>query len=258
MTPGQLVKAVSIALDMPVETITQHDRNLAIAGVRTMGARGRHAPHATPLDAARLLVATLGSVRVKDSVETLRMFENTQKQPELDWPKVIADSRARGMKVTGEQERHLLGNPRKFSDPAIDALPQTHNFIEGLAALISAASGPIEDLDQYLQRFAEIYIECGGPVWIRARIGHMSQGSASYEQPRPEPSPKKPAQPEVPRYRQYVRYYGVFQKRDVYGVAIMLLGKAFRDGGLPFETTKEAVGALLGLNAPTKSKKKVV
>jgi hypothetical protein len=236
MTPGQLVKAVSIALDMPLETITQHDRNLAIAGLRTMGARGRHAPHATPLDAARLLAATLGSVRVKDSVETLRILENTERRPELDWEELDLE-------------------PRRFSDPAIDALPRTHNFVEGVAALISAASDPIEDLDQYLQRFAEIYIECGWGSG-RARIGHMSQGSVRYDDA-PKSSKKPEPSPEVPRHRRYVRYYGVFQRRDVYGAAIILLGKAFRDDGLPFETTEDALDALLGLKkAPAKSKKR--
>jgi hypothetical protein len=39
----------------------------------------------------------------------------------------------------------------------------------------------------------------------------------------------------------------------------MLLGRAFRDDGLPFETIREALAALLlGLKkAPAKSKKKV-
>ena len=60
MTPGELVKAISIALDVPEETVVQHDRNLAVAGLRTTGARGRNAPHVTYLDAARVIVAMLG------------------------------------------------------------------------------------------------------------------------------------------------------------------------------------------------------
>ena len=66
MTPGQLVKAVSIALDVPEETVVQHDRNLVVAGLRTTGARGINAPPVTYQDAARLFVATLASIRTKD------------------------------------------------------------------------------------------------------------------------------------------------------------------------------------------------
>jgi hypothetical protein len=242
---------------MPLETITQHDRNLAIAGLRTMGARGRHAPHATPLDAARLLVATLGSIRVKDSVETIRKFESAKYDPiKMNWREIIADSRAHGIEVTEEQEKHLLDN-REFSDPAIDALPQNHNFVEGIAALISGASSPMEDLDQHLQRFAEIHIECGSG-FFRASLGRMSQGSVRYRPVEPKATAKKSEaeRPPRPRYQRYAWFYGVDQRRNVFGVAIMLLGKAFRDGGLPFETTKEAVGALLGSKtAPAKSKK---
>ena len=76
MTPGQLVKAMSIALNTPLETVTQHDRNLAIAGLRTTGARGRNAPHVTTLDAARLLAAILGSIRTMDSVVTVEGLES--------------------------------------------------------------------------------------------------------------------------------------------------------------------------------------
>lgn len=60
-----------------------------------------------------------------------------------------------------------------------------------------------------------------------------------------------------PRYKQYARYYGVSQQRSVFGSAIMLLGKAFRDGGLPFETTRDAIEALVGYKkASSKSKEK--
>src|SRR6516164_7491190 len=115
MTPGQLVTAVSIAMDVPLETVTQHDRNLAIAGLRTMGARGVNAPHVTTLDAARLVVATLASVRTKDSVETVLKFES-----------INFDS----------------GNPGKRSllIPGLADLPDRHNFVEALASLIERAS----------------------------------------------------------------------------------------------------------------------
>ena len=46
--------------------------------------------------------------------------------------------------------------------------------------------------------------------------------------------------------------------RTAYGTAIMLLGKAFRDGSLPFDGTKDALNALLGSEkASAKGNKKV-
>src|ERR1035437_2530914 len=86
LTPGQLVNAVAIALNVPVETIVQHDRNLVVAGLRTKGGRGHSAPKVTPLDAARLVTAVLGSVRIVDSVATVRLFEQTVRVPLDDIP----------------------------------------------------------------------------------------------------------------------------------------------------------------------------
>jgi hypothetical protein len=255
MTPGQLVKAMAVALNMPEEVVVQHDRNLAMAGLRTKKGRGPSAAEVTPLDAARLLAATLGSVRNKDSVYTVSKFERTKMRPRVNVDEIMADwLRSRGAELPEE----LKTIP--FSDPAIDGLPQTHNFIEGIAALISDASGPIEDIDQYLQRFALIFIEFGGKLLPGiARIGRWSQHRpVDYEPAWRKASTKEPEpeQPEVPRHQRYARYYGINQQRDIYGSAIMLLGKAFRDGGLPFETTKDALDALLGSKkTPAKSKK---
>jgi hypothetical protein len=166
---------------------------------------------------------------------------------------IMADwLRTRGEELPAELKRI------PFSDPAIDGLPPTHSFIEGIAALISDASAPIEDLDQYLQRFALIFIEFGGKLLPGiARIGNWSQQGPVYYEPawrKASTEEPEPEQPEVPRHQRYARYYGINQQRDIYGSAIMLLGKAFRDNGLPFDTTKDALDALLGLK-PAKSKK---
>jgi len=253
VTPGELVKAISIALDVPEETVVQHDRNLAVAGLRTTGARGRNAPHVTYLDAARVIVAMLGSVRTKDSVETVRKFETAKFDPvKVDWQEMAANARALGFKISYMD----IADLNRKADPAIDALPQAHNFIEGVAAVISAASCPIEDLDLHLQRFAEMWIECDSR-YTSATIAWRNQASAKYQRgwaPSKKPGPE---QPEMPRHQRWARSYGVHQRRNIYGSAIMLLGKAFRDGGLPFETTRDAIKALLMNKAPAKSKKKV-
>jgi|SRR6516164_7038497 hypothetical protein len=116
MTPGQLVKAVSIALQVPEETVVVHDRNLVVAGLRTKSGRGPSAAKVTPHDAARLLVATLGSARSKDSVHTVREFE------------------------TAVFRSDPFGFIANIEHPALAELPDGHNFIEALTSLIKAAS----------------------------------------------------------------------------------------------------------------------
>jgi hypothetical protein len=248
MTPAQLVKAVSLALDVPEETVATHDRNLVIAGLRTTGARGRHAPDMTHRDAARLFVAVLGSVRVKDSVETVQAFERT-----------VHDSPYRVLLEIFEQER-FQETPQEpppvwFSDPAFDVLPAGHNFVDAVASLISEASAPVGDLDRYLQRFGSIKINCD-----TFKTGVISGRGYAYYRLKPAPASKaKPSQAYdqvEAHHKRDARHYGMHQSRDVPGSAIMLLGKAFRDNGLPFETTEEALDALLGSKkAPAKSKK---
>jgi hypothetical protein len=252
MTPGQLVKAVAIALDVPEETVVQHDRNLVVAGLRTKGGRGRSAPAVTTLDAARLFTATLGSIRIKDSVATVQAFERTRFDPPKSFAEQVAAFRARGVTVPGDE--YDEPDREKFFDMAIMSLPQNHNFVEGLAALISDAGGPLQadQLDKYQRRFAEIIIGCEAP-YIGATIGRMGSGGGSVHY-RTVFAPLSDAQKQAndkldskrekeERYKRYTRIYGIHQRRDVYGTAIMLLGRAFRENGLSFSTTKEALDA---------------
>jgi hypothetical protein len=248
MTPGQLVKAVSIALDVPEETVVQHDRNLVVAGLRTTGARGRNAPHVTTLDAARLLVATLGSVRTKDSVETVEFFEQA-----------IFNSR----RAEREALRKRLGEPpAEIADPedgadiAISNLPRGHNFIEGLAAVIAEASKPIDDLQAHLMRFSNLGLTCSS--FGGGAIGGL-RGVADYFVPRGNHPVGKESQREREE-REYCRT-GISQTRIVGGTAIMLLGSAFRDNGLQYANAREAYlagyGARDAKKAPAKARKKV-
>lgn len=266
MTPGQLVKAVSIALDVPEETVVQHDRNLVVAGLRTTGARGRNAPAVSPLDAARLFVAVLGSVRAKDSVSTVRAFEEKIYNPvpgltDEKLTEMAAEFREQGNFV-GEKAALAIRDekPRKeFLDQAIHGLHERHNFVEAIASLISAASVPA-DLDQYLQRFAELIVDCQSYRDSVAHIGKIgSTGGVRYE-PKPRNRLIKPPGPpdEEPRHKRYARHYGISWRRTAYGSAIMLLGKAFQDEGLPFGTTRDAIDSLLGSQKrPTKAIRRV-
>jgi hypothetical protein len=244
MTPGQLVKAVSIALDVPEETVVQHDRNLVVAGLRTTGARGINAPPVTHLDAARLVAAVLGSVRVKDSALVVQRLE----QNKFDSPKSFSE-RVAGLRAAGAMAEFEAdtSDREKFSDPAIMTLPPTHNFVDAIASLIGDASAPISNLDNYLKRFAPLFISCEAP-WSEANIVHMDfmGSSASY---RKEPATGGRAASllkERPRHERYAGYYGIIQKREVYGSAIMLLGRAFREDGLNFASTREALNDFLG------------
>jgi hypothetical protein len=219
-------------MDVPEETVVQHDRNLVVAGLRTTGARGINAPAVTPLDAARLLIGVLASVRTKDSVDTVRAFNKTRfeaAKSEEEWFEVL---RAKGRPLP-----NVTPSASKFSDPAITALPPDHNLIDALAALISDASLPVTNLDDHIERFATLLITCHSPV-VEASIGRIGQraGSAYYR------LAKYPAQPA------YAEYYGMKQSRAVAGLAIMLLGRAFRENGLNSASTKEELADFLRSN----------
>ena len=60
-TPGQMVQTMADVLGMPAATVSQYDRQLAEAGLRTTGGRGPSAAKVGATDAANLLIAILGS-----------------------------------------------------------------------------------------------------------------------------------------------------------------------------------------------------
>lgn len=69
-TPGQLVKCLSDALDIPEPTVVLYDRLLAENGLRSKGGRGTSAAKVTAMDAANLLLAILGSPVTGASIRT--------------------------------------------------------------------------------------------------------------------------------------------------------------------------------------------
>ena len=279
MTPGQLVKAVALALDVPEETVVQHDRNLVVAGLRTKGGRGRSAAKVTPLDAARLIVAVLGSLRTKDTVATVRALEKT----EFDPPKSQADlvailKKARIALPVGDE--NTVWDDSKFADPAIDALPKNHNFVEAMASIISDASQQIDDMERYLERFVPFMIYCdsksGGniskigaspllrtkhPIAASETVGgsYRIDGVKRDWTPRLPKTELEKAELEKaePIHKKYSRHVGIHQTRVITGATIMLVGKAFRDDGLQYRTADDALNALYGQKeASAKSKKK--
>jgi hypothetical protein len=248
MTPGQLVDAVAIAMDVPRKNVVAHDRNLALAGLRTIGGRGLSAPAVTPLDAARLLVANLAALRTMDSVSTIKAFESA-----MFIPPDTYESMAAALHDEGDFEHPdlKLYDAKDVLDLPIFNLPKKHNFVEAVAELIASASAPVpqDQFDQYLQQFADLEITCVAPETYGRikRIRPESDSAIVYEPAarsisaavRNEDKPRSPAIDD--RYKRYLMLQGVHQYRSAYGNSILLLGRAFREGGLPFETTRDAL-----------------
>jgi hypothetical protein len=247
MTPGQLVQAMTIAMDVPRKNVVAHDRNLVLAGLRTVGGRGLSAPAVTPLDAARLLVANLAALRTMDSVSTVRAFESAMFVPPATYASAAAALHAEG---DYEHPDLKLYDAEDVLDLPIFHLPKQHNFVEAVAELIARASDPVpQDFDQYLRQFADLQIACVAPeVYGRiARLRPESDSAIVYEPADRSPSaalrnegePRSPAIDD--RYKRYLLLQGIHQYRSVCGNVIMLLGRAFREGGLTFKTTKAAL-----------------
>jgi hypothetical protein len=72
MTPGKLVGAVADAFDVSESEVTQYDRRLLEAGLRTKGGRGPSAPDVTPDDAARLIIAVLLRMPLAQTADTVK------------------------------------------------------------------------------------------------------------------------------------------------------------------------------------------
>jgi hypothetical protein len=116
-TPAELIKAVSTVTGLPYATVVDFDRRLTVAGLRTKGGRGYSAARVTPLDAARLLTAILGSPLATKSVETVRRYTKALVDPDRSSETSFANAG--------------IG--------ALTALPDRHGFVEALASLITAA-----------------------------------------------------------------------------------------------------------------------
>lgn len=115
-SPGELVEAMAAVLGVPPATVTVHDRNLVMAGLRSKHGRGRGAARVTAADAANLLTAMLGSPQVKASSEAVARFRQT---------------------------RPLRASPKGYRSVGITqltALDTAHSFVDALEALFLAAA----------------------------------------------------------------------------------------------------------------------
>lgn len=126
-TPGELVRVIAVTTGEDIATVTQHDRNLVTAGLRSKGGRGTSAAKVTPRDAANLLTAVVGSYRVKESVETVHRYTQTQ-EGSAWWNKHFPDKKPEG---------NVWAN---CGIPELALLPPTHSFVDLLETLIRLAS----------------------------------------------------------------------------------------------------------------------
>jgi hypothetical protein len=74
VTSLRLAAHMAAALGLSGQTVVQHVKNLQQEKLLTSTGRGRGAAHMKPSDVAKLLIATAGSIKVKDSVLALRAF----------------------------------------------------------------------------------------------------------------------------------------------------------------------------------------
>jgi hypothetical protein len=84
-TPKELVTAVAKEAGVAVNTVIQHDRNLSLAGLRSVGGRGRAAATVTYQDAANLIIAVAASRNVKDSSVMVQLYSNLEAKDAPAW-----------------------------------------------------------------------------------------------------------------------------------------------------------------------------
>jgi hypothetical protein len=158
-SPAQLVRCFSEATGVSLATITDLDRRLLQRSLRSKGGRGPHAARVTPLDAARLLTAILGSAQANLAAVAVDRYAGTQVDLHRSSEKIFANS--------------------GLSDLA--RLPARHSFVDGLEHLITSAitgalAAMIENTeDQFtppsIEIFAYTQATCG-----RIRLAGLPNG----------------------------------------------------------------------------------
>ena len=120
-TPGQLVERMADVLGVPAPTVSQYDRQLAEAGLRTSGGRGTSAAKVTAADAANLLIAILGSPISGASISSARQICETVG--------ALPARKYSDIKKIGRYGFRSLGS-----------LPKAHIFRDAVAILIEGVS----------------------------------------------------------------------------------------------------------------------
>lgn len=117
-SPAQLVRQLSETTGVSLATVTDLDRRLVRANLRSKGGRGLHAAHVTPLDAARLLTAILASAQANLAANAVDRYAHAQPDRTRSSDKIFAAS--------GIAE--------------LASLPARHSFVDALEQLIVSAA----------------------------------------------------------------------------------------------------------------------
>lgn len=173
-SPKELVGVVADVTGLPDGTIIQHDRNLSLAGLRSVGGRGRAVAQVTAQDAAHLLIAIIAAHSVKDSARAVQRHGQ--------------------MRLAGTWDLAFLPIPELI------ALPAGHTLVEAVTALIEAgitgslqaavaqACGEDQDLANDLNAGVEIKVIALNPAptsKILIRLVETDQvEERSYDKPR--------------------------------------------------------------------------
>ena len=128
-TPGEAVAAIAEVFGLTKTTVAQHDRNLAVAGLRTKTGRGSSSAQMSPLDLGGIATAVAASPQVKDSVKTWSEYAPLQTREGHVWKHGVG-----GEKNGGKWELPFLPIPR------LQSLPEDHTFLQAVAGLIAAAA----------------------------------------------------------------------------------------------------------------------
>jgi hypothetical protein len=153
-TPGQLVEMMAEVLGVPAATVSQYDRQLAEAGLRTIGGRGASAAKVTATDAANLLIAILGSPVSGASIKVARQM-----------CEILGALPARSASPTSKL--------RKLGFDSLAALPRKHTLRDAVSALIEAAS-----TGEPFGKSSFFYLNVDCPT-LTARIGFGRRASSS-------------------------------------------------------------------------------
>jgi hypothetical protein len=155
--PHQLVETVANVLGVPTQTVSQHDRILALKGLRKRGGRGRSSAKVTPVDAANLIIAVVGA--------------------SISGP-VVRDTAINFERYAGLSAKfdsvHNDGGSWSSDLKVMQGLGAGHSFRDALAALISAFSETrMETTEVFRQAYDEpfkitgevrIFVELRAPL----------------------------------------------------------------------------------------------
>lgn len=108
-TSVEMADKVADALGIGRQSVLHHLRNLGVRKLITYHGRGRHAAGMTPLDAARLTIAVVGSPLVKDSVATVEQFGSLER----DWGRRGGAPTLRGGSRFGQPRRRNRAGGRE-------------------------------------------------------------------------------------------------------------------------------------------------